>query len=822
MAVCTVCGGTQFEGDGGHYYCIECSTQTQEIREEVQAEPETVNIQATVIHTTKSTKTKKGPKFGDNWTTHEAYNVIISQQVKSLIRMGASPKLKDVVLQLWAFYLRKNEVAFKQDDENWEPRLGAFPRKRDVQILSGETEIFYRKNISKKQKKAKKKGKVKTEEKNENGKLEDAADTVEDSNAMLVDNDVEGLTGNQAETGDKGREVPEDSNGTTLTYKKKKTSELEHSRVAKKLQRKTGKNNLKAMPPHVRETYSEFMSLPKTLCFCYLGLLLLSEDILLCDIIRFAMEGHFPYMDATHHLPESMELQDSDWTLFTPGAPPNLKKIVSLSTQLAMFLKIPKFPSRPLLPIAVRFIKDLGLPDDLITVVKNLLQKRRSPAPWIPPLKKQRFSKATIPLYEVEAMAYVLVAAKLVFGLDGKAERKLSKFANKKNTKDSNLNYFVWDEWLANTKLKEMFLRSRNIPHSYFHENSLDVELIHSNYFDVLKSWTHRTSVTKKNHRYNQPQFRKEMKKVFSETFTKSSDTNRLVCSASSFPLLSRLCQQVNRLNNCHQYSLSEADSRSLLKNFSACSLSYIFRHWNHKSKTKSKRKSRLLGQDISTGYNLNSCEKPDSNCTMDDAPEGVAISSTNEFAVGSTETKTSPPKKRKRDSDSCTKTSKKRKKDKHSEVKIHKKKSSKKKRNRADCDSESPENRKISAVEEGTETRKENPKSSKNSMKSKKNKKLKKSRTSKSKSRVKKKKKKEKGNKSKKGSRKKSQIFSKNYWYVNCPFSKIQQACDKLPETFKWLLQFTSAMIETSNDVLYSEVLIIERRLFKGKLKSK
>lgn len=48
----------------------------------------------------------------DELTSWEIYNIILKGFVDQMIALGASKDLKFTVLQVWASYLRENQVAF--------------------------------------------------------------------------------------------------------------------------------------------------------------------------------------------------------------------------------------------------------------------------------------------------------------------------------------------------------------------------------------------------------------------------------------------------------------------------------------------------------------------------------------------------------------------------------------------------------------------------------------------------------------------------------------------------------------------------------------
>ncbi|KFM70545.1 TATA box-binding protein-associated factor RNA polymerase I subunit B, partial [Stegodyphus mimosarum] len=117
------------------------------------------------------------------------------------------------------------------------------------------------------------------------------------------------------------------------------------------------------------------MTLSKTLCFCYLGLLYTGDQLLLSDLLRFVKEDRIPFRKAFTCLPPSMKLQNADKAYFRKNTVPDMHKISLWCAKLIEFLNLPRFKHRPLLPVISRFIKDLNLPDDLVSVVKVLVYK---------------------------------------------------------------------------------------------------------------------------------------------------------------------------------------------------------------------------------------------------------------------------------------------------------------------------------------------------------------------------------------------------------------------------------------------------------------
>lgn len=114
-AECDVCGGKNFHKEAGYYYCSECQTQSQNVREHMFNDPG---------HATKTIKKKSKRDTKDDYlTSWECYNYILLGLVNELIALGARKELKRTVQVLWLKYLRKMEVI--SDDPDHVPKLQA-------------------------------------------------------------------------------------------------------------------------------------------------------------------------------------------------------------------------------------------------------------------------------------------------------------------------------------------------------------------------------------------------------------------------------------------------------------------------------------------------------------------------------------------------------------------------------------------------------------------------------------------------------------------------------------------------------------------------
>lgn len=102
---CELCGCTSFVKEFGYFYCSECQTQSQEIREHVFQEDEGVGFN---VKTSKKVRVKDEKEH--KVTSWECYNIVTLNLTDQLITLGANPKLRRVIKCLWLKYLEKLEV----------------------------------------------------------------------------------------------------------------------------------------------------------------------------------------------------------------------------------------------------------------------------------------------------------------------------------------------------------------------------------------------------------------------------------------------------------------------------------------------------------------------------------------------------------------------------------------------------------------------------------------------------------------------------------------------------------------------------------------
>ncbi|XP_058467577.1 TATA box-binding protein-associated factor RNA polymerase I subunit B [Malaya genurostris] len=195
--------------------------------------------------------------------------------------------------------------------------------------------------------------------------------------------------------------------------------------------------------------------------FLALGLNVIESDVQLADLIRFYREHHLPHKNVMQYLPEELDPSCYKETLsvFHKGVTAMMHSELRESVMdLAKFLNVkPKTPD--LLKLCRRYLEELCLPMDLLVYIKRIMSA-------FPP-EMQEFRPNQLPNYEGRAMAFILFVLKLLFGINGTSEMKMSKSAAKLNRTISNLglfdtSVFVFTEWIRYVEMRRVILGQIN------------------------------------------------------------------------------------------------------------------------------------------------------------------------------------------------------------------------------------------------------------------------------------------------------------------------------------------------------------------------
>ncbi|KAG8201550.1 hypothetical protein JTE90_011225 [Oedothorax gibbosus] len=548
---CRVCNSLEFVLFDGVYFCKECNSQIEASRKE-ESQQDGGYSRKSLLKTKAKEKTKeqKEQKLYDDWTTIEGYNIILHKQVSTLISLGASEKLKNVVLYIWSKYLEKCEIAFRNDCTSVEniPRLGACARVRDKEVLYGNKNAALKRRRKKKQSKPK----------NILVKKEDATTSDE---FMTDDNETSDCQTTEIES---ESDVDSENSSTSTKYK------LKFSSVALQSKNKIGAIKLKKDPKYTKSLIHN-MTLCKTLSFCYLGLLYTEDRLLLCDLLRLAKERKIPYIEVTDVFPPSMKMVGNDHTYYTTYSVPAVADICLTVAKLFEFLKLPSFKHPPLIPAVFRFVKELNLPDSLIHIANHLYNRmERKTAVWYKTQSVRESQVFRIPKYDVQAMALIVVSLKLLLLLDGNFEVEHSKIMMKINILLEGQKMFVWDEWQKQMKLKEFLFLKNGCKYSDFSRlDALSVDEIIRKYpISKIREYGDYTNRVKPND-FKFSEGRKELKALI-ESVTHLGDTvtnNK----PTSFPLKQELTRFTEEGDTWEMFKeTTQRDFTLLNKDFSS------------------------------------------------------------------------------------------------------------------------------------------------------------------------------------------------------------------------------------------------------------
>ncbi|XP_054720699.1 uncharacterized protein LOC129230326 [Uloborus diversus] len=357
------------------------------------------------------------------------------------------------------------------------------------------------------------------------------------------------------------------------------------------------------------ETLVSQMTLSKTLCFCYLGLIYIEDQFTLSDVIRFANEGRIPYFNAADCLPSTMKLQYFDYICFTKHTSPDLCKLSMMCAKLVQFLDLPSFKNRSLLPLVCRYVKDLNLSNDLIPVVKNLLAKfSENHDEWYKKPPSMRSKCFSIPVYENRALAFIIIALKMLFVLDGNFEKEHSNVMMKINALNQGNKYFVWNEWYQHCAVKEYLFIPERISFPRFRRiDYLSAEQIISNHpISELKPPNDDASANKRN--------KLAAKFAIKELLFKVAEISKEKPKIPTvFPLKSEVKHFLSTWESMAAYKDNDGSSFTILsKDFSSSSLDYDISFTESAEDIKSLLISTLYKsvRNISVGYSSVTCEE--------------------------------------------------------------------------------------------------------------------------------------------------------------------------------------------------------------------
>ncbi|XP_058983898.1 TATA box-binding protein-associated factor RNA polymerase I subunit B isoform X1 [Musca domestica] len=455
---CTVCGETDFEQREGFYYCRECGTKQEQVRQvEVENDDDAFNETTTTKHT-KTLKINVVKAEKPQLTSWECYNYILRGYVEELLSYGAKEELKLMALQVWAAYLRRMEVAFFNKKHADLPRLG-------VRYLANDAETIY--NHAKQRKKRKRSSTKKNDTSVTSGGEEMSTRSWRQTKRKLNESIYSSATSMSSTSANTNKAI-------RLNFSMKARKILKKKMPVKHLLRhemdSEGQLECHSQPKVKELKYQEYsvmvMSIKQIYSILAIALNLIGDDMQLTDLLRFIEEGRIGRKNILQYFPENI----------VAGGKGLLKKINFYkfpekykekgfrfhTTLFAKNIGIKRFQTPDMIALVQRYVTELCLPQDIGIYAERLIN-------FLPPQFATR--TACYPAYEARAMAYIIFILKLFFGLDGQKEKRISQAAKKLNLKIQELNHrnrqnrpklFVWDEWVKYIEMRKIIVSRFN------------------------------------------------------------------------------------------------------------------------------------------------------------------------------------------------------------------------------------------------------------------------------------------------------------------------------------------------------------------------
>lgn len=208
----------------------------------------------------------------------------------------------------------------------------------------------------------------------------------------------------------------------------------------------------------------------------FLGLRVNNDDIQLGDILRWCREGHLTFGSYKHLFPEDMHFNKQDRFKLSSTAWFSHSSILSTAHNFAKAFHLDGIKSPNLSNLIKRYTEELELPNELY----NLILKIVLYATGSKHAKDYRLEDKQFPNYEAIALSYVIIALKMLFGLDGVSENRISASAVKINEilnvskdfkqfadgkEDSKVKrLFVWRDWTKYIEYRKVCLKQCHYP----------------------------------------------------------------------------------------------------------------------------------------------------------------------------------------------------------------------------------------------------------------------------------------------------------------------------------------------------------------------
>lgn len=387
--------------DEGKFYCRSCHTVIEKTKDVDESELFVVN--AKIQSVSRGLRKGKALDRGWEWYICEGFQFILLKQAEALETLGVDPRIKDeVICNFWRRYLQKTQEAYcnRPATKNRQPP-GVSQSSAASSDLDSGPEIF--------------------------------------SSAFSSDTDGESVS-------NVSLNLPY-SGGYTSASDTEPTS-----RAASVSASSVCSGSVDGTVYRVNKRSGKKMSMPMTLAFCYLSLLWLRESITLSDLLRLVINRHVPYFNPEQYFPEQTKICWRDNQIFRVQFFPVYREIIKLTHELGVLLDLPCFPSitetcfyHPNV-LCMKYLMEVNLPDELHNWTYRVAKKTGLDDVTTLTYDPVRKQARCIP-YDIQAVAIIIVALKIVFVLNDDWEWQLSDIASKRNETEGLQPVFDFRNW---------------------------------------------------------------------------------------------------------------------------------------------------------------------------------------------------------------------------------------------------------------------------------------------------------------------------------------------------------------------------------------
>ncbi|CRK88438.1 CLUMA_CG002257, isoform A [Clunio marinus] len=459
---CVNCKSSEFYTQDGLYFCEECNVQHENLVEMEYAEFDENLKTKQSIYIGKQRENEQNKLNNERLTSFEEYNLILIGLVDQILEFKRIPNFKVTCLQLWMAYLQQSETAFFDKDHKVEPKLFAYYRQSDAEIL-------YNRKPTKKVKKRKRKKEPKNDS-NDNADVHSKNKQLRKSEKIISQSLSESMKSSSLNSSI----LANMSIQSIISEHEQAENYIKFSKIAAQPKLRKKSEYVLNLRKKVKEEDDDtdkrvlYRALNRNdrlqilngntiLCIIYCALNICRSDITLSDLIRFVREGHLSYYNFHPFLPEnliehgvklSFHQFQSCHIIYYEHIRDHIKYFTRIIPDLRESIRMPDITE-----LSLRYVDELNLPNDFKKYIERLIMFSQP---------KMEFETTHIPNYESRAMAFIIFLLKLLFGIDGYREKEISNAALKINKKlqqkECQKSLFVYESWREFIEYRQVVL----------------------------------------------------------------------------------------------------------------------------------------------------------------------------------------------------------------------------------------------------------------------------------------------------------------------------------------------------------------------------